>query len=70
METELKAAVARQAAEAAAKEEAVAARLAFATTQPPDEVIEPMAIEVVVSEPSIQIRARRYFFFCNATTLL
>ena len=70
METELKVAAARQAAEAAAKEEAVAARLAFATTQPQDEVIEPMAIAVVVPEPCIQTRARRYFFFCNATTLL
>ena len=69
MEAELKAATARQAAEAAAKEEAVAARLVFATTQPPNEVIEPMAIEVVVPEASIQTRARRYFFFCNATTL-
>ena len=69
MEAKLKATAARQAAEAAAKEEAVAARLAFATTQPPNEVIESMAIEVVVPEPSIQARARRYFFFCNATTL-
>ena len=48
MEAELKAAAARQAVEVAAKEEAVATRLAFATTQPPDEVIESMAIEVVV----------------------
>ena len=65
-EAELKAAVAREAAEAAAREEAQAARNEFSATQAHEEVMEVMALEVVVPESAIQATtARRY---CSSST--
>ena len=51
----------REAVEAAARQEAVAARLAFSATKPHDEVMDVMALDVVVPDASNEIpRARRY----------
>ena len=63
MEAELKAAAAR---EAAARQEAMAARLEFSATQAHEEVMDVMALQVVVPDASNQTtRARRY---CSSPT--
>ncbi|XP_039835020.1 uncharacterized protein LOC120695871 [Panicum virgatum] len=63
MEAELKAAAAREAAEAAARQEAMAARLEFSATQAHEEVMDVMALQVVVPDASNQTtRARRSLF--------
>ena len=70
MEAELKAATTREAAEAAARQEREAARLALSTSQGAEEK-HVMALEVVLPEATNQTTTtRRYFLFCNATTLL
>ena len=67
MEAELKAAAAaREAAEAAARQEAMAARLEFSATQAHEEVMDVMALQVVVPDASNQTtRCRRY---CSSPT--
>ena len=66
MEAELKAVAAREAAEAAARQEAMAARLEFSATQAHEEVMDVMALQVVVPDASNQTtRARRY---CSSPT--
>ena len=61
MEAEVKAAAAREAEEVAARQEVVAASLAISATQAHDEVMDVMALEVVVPDASNEIpRARRY----------
>ena len=62
MEAELKAASAREAAEAAARQEREAARLAASTSQGAEEE-HVMALEVVLPEATNQTTTRRYFLF-------
>ena len=63
MEAELKAATAREAAEAAARQEREAPRLALSTSQGAEEE-HVMALEVVLPEATNQTTtARRYFLF-------
>jgi len=65
MEAEVKAAAAREAEEVAARQEVVAASLAISATQAHDEVMDVMALEVIVPDGSNETpRAKRYSIAC------